>query len=168
MAARSSGGCAHRPRFFSSTSRPACRAGRSTVYRGTTGRLSSRTTGRLPVATTEVLPSRRNLLARIGTLAERVYKTRDARDNRRLIVASHPQTAPSTHSHAMSTEKKSLFVTDDGKNLMFTFILVSSLFLLWGICNGMIDVMDKHFQNELHLTSRNRPGCSSRITWATS
>jgi fucose permease len=52
----------------------------------------------------------------------------------------------------MSTEKKSLFVTDDGKNLMFTFILVSSLFLLWGICNGMIDVMDKHFQDELHLT----------------
>ncbi len=52
----------------------------------------------------------------------------------------------------MSTEKKSLFVTDDGKNLMFTFILVSSLFLLWGVCNGMIDVMDKHFQDELSLT----------------
>jgi MFS transporter, FHS family, L-fucose permease len=52
----------------------------------------------------------------------------------------------------MSTEKKSLFVTDDGKNLMFTFILVSSLFLLWGICNGLIDTMDKHFQQELHLT----------------
>ena len=52
----------------------------------------------------------------------------------------------------MSTEKKSLFVTDDGKNLMFTFILVSSLFLLWGLCNGMIDVMDKHFQDELNLS----------------
>jgi FHS family L-fucose permease-like MFS transporter len=51
----------------------------------------------------------------------------------------------------MSTEKKSMFVTDDGKNLMFTFILVSSLFLLWGVCNGMIDVMDKHFQTELGL-----------------
>ena len=35
---------------------------------------------------------------------------------------------------------------------MFTFILVSSLFLLWGFCNGMIDVMDKHFQEELGLT----------------
>ncbi|HEY2013615.1 MAG TPA: MFS transporter [Bryobacteraceae bacterium] len=34
---------------------------------------------------------------------------------------------------------------------MFTFILVSSLFLLWGFCNGMIDVMDKHFQEELGL-----------------
>ena len=33
-------------------------------------------------------------------------------------------------------------------NVAFTFILVSSLFLLWGFCNGMIDVMDKHFQEE--------------------
>ena len=52
----------------------------------------------------------------------------------------------------MSTNKKSLFVMPDGKNLMFTFILVCSLFLLWGVLNGMIDTMDKHFQNELGLT----------------
>jgi MFS transporter, FHS family, L-fucose permease len=52
----------------------------------------------------------------------------------------------------MGQEKKSIFITDDGRNLMFTFILVSSLFLLWGFCNGMIDVMDKHFQEELHLS----------------
>src|SRR5471030_863501 len=52
----------------------------------------------------------------------------------------------------MSTNKKSIFVGDDGKNLMFTFLLVSSLFLLWGFCNGMIDVMDKHYQEELGLT----------------
>src|ERR1051325_7220519 len=52
----------------------------------------------------------------------------------------------------MPINKKSLFVLDDGTNLTFTFILVSSLFLLWGICNGMIDVMDKHFQDELHLS----------------
>ena len=45
-----------------------------------------------------------------------------------------------------------LFTTDDGKNVVFTFVLVSSLFLLWGFCNGMIDVMDKHFQTELGLT----------------
>ncbi len=48
-------------------------------------------------------------------------------------------------------EKKSLFIRN-GDNLVFTFILVSSLFLLWGLCNGMIDVMDKHFQDELGLT----------------
>ena len=44
-----------------------------------------------------------------------------------------------------------MFKTEDGKNYMFTFVLVSTLFLLWGTCNGMIDVMDKHFQNLLHL-----------------
>jgi FHS family L-fucose permease-like MFS transporter len=48
--------------------------------------------------------------------------------------------------------KKSMFVTPDGQNLLFTFLLVSSLFLLWGFCNGMIDVMDKHFQDELDLS----------------
>jgi FHS family L-fucose permease-like MFS transporter len=52
----------------------------------------------------------------------------------------------------MRTDKKGLFITDDGKNLVVTFVLVSSLFLLWGVCNGMIDVMDKHFQDELRLS----------------
>src|ERR1039458_2010470 len=52
----------------------------------------------------------------------------------------------------MSADRKGLFVRDDGINLVYTFILVSSLFLLWGVCNGMIDVMDKHFQEELSLT----------------
>jgi len=45
-----------------------------------------------------------------------------------------------------------MFVTADGRNVAVTFVLVSSLFLLWGFCNGMIDVMDKHFQEELHLS----------------
>ena len=45
-----------------------------------------------------------------------------------------------------------MFVTDDGRNVLFTFILLVSLFALWGFCNGMIDVMDKHFQEELGLT----------------
>src|SRR5215469_900025 len=40
----------------------------------------------------------------------------------------------------------------DGRTYAVTFFLVSSLFLLWGLCNGMIDVMDKHFQDQLHLT----------------
>jgi MFS transporter, FHS family, L-fucose permease len=53
-----------------------------------------------------------------------------------------PRTAP----------KKKMFVTDDGRNVLFTFILLISLFALWGFCNGMIDVMDKHFQQELGLT----------------
>ena len=52
----------------------------------------------------------------------------------------------------MTENKKTIFIGDDGRNLLFTFILVTSLFLLWGVCNGMIDVMDKHFQEELSLT----------------
>src|SRR3954470_19058990 len=45
-----------------------------------------------------------------------------------------------------------MFVTNDGKNVLFTFVLLTLLFALWGFCNGMIDVMDKHFQEELHLS----------------
>ncbi len=67
----------------------------------------------------------------------------------------------------MSTEKKSLFVMPDGKNLMFTFILVSSLFLLWGICNGMIDAMDKHFQTELNLSKSQSAWVQFRTTSVT-
>jgi FHS family L-fucose permease-like MFS transporter len=58
---------------------------------------------------------------------------------------------PGTTTPGM-TPRKGLFVTADGTNLQFTFILVSSLFLLWGFCNGMIDTMDKHFQEELSLS----------------
>jgi MFS transporter, FHS family, L-fucose permease len=52
----------------------------------------------------------------------------------------------------MSQPSRGLFRTADNRSYVVTFVLVSSLFLLWGFCNGMIDVMDKHFQDELHLT----------------
>lgn len=48
--------------------------------------------------------------------------------------------------------KKKLFTLTDGRNVAITFFLVASLFLIWGFCNGMIDTMDKHFQDQLHLT----------------
>lgn len=57
---------------------------------------------------------------------------------------------------------KGIFVTSEGKNVMFTFALVSSLFLLWGLCNGLIDVMDKLFQDELNLTLSQ----SANVQWA--
>ncbi len=50
--------------------------------------------------------------------------------------------------------KSGLFRTSDGKNHFVTFALISSLFFLWALCNGMIDVMDKHFQELLHLNKR--------------
>ncbi len=52
----------------------------------------------------------------------------------------------------MNSKKKGMFEMDDGRNLIVTFALVSSLFFLWAVCNGMIDVMDKHFQTELGLS----------------
>ena len=51
-----------------------------------------------------------------------------------------------------NNSKPRMFVLADGRNVFVTFLLVSTLFLLWGFCNGMIDVMDKHFQTELHLS----------------
>lgn len=52
----------------------------------------------------------------------------------------------------MRPSRPGLFAAPDGRSLAVTFALVSSLFLLWGFCNGMIDTMDKHFQDQLHLT----------------
>ncbi|MCX6877526.1 MAG: MFS transporter [Verrucomicrobia bacterium] len=48
--------------------------------------------------------------------------------------------------------RPSMFKTADGKSYGFTFLLITSLFFLWAVCNGMIDVMDKHFQDFLHLS----------------
>ncbi len=45
-----------------------------------------------------------------------------------------------------------MFRGENGKNYFLTFGIISTLFLLWGTCNGMIDVMDKHFQDYLHLS----------------
>ena len=40
----------------------------------------------------------------------------------------------------------------NGRSYAVTFALVSTLFFLWGFCNGMIDVLNKHFQNSLHIS----------------
>lgn len=49
------------------------------------------------------------------------------------------------------TKPASLFRTSDGTNHALTFLLVCSLFLLWGFCSGLLDNLNKHFQNSLHL-----------------
>jgi fucose permease len=79
-----------------------------------------------------------------------------------VSVAARQRSPSNTVHHIMSNEKSSLFVMPDGKNVTFTFIIVSSLFLLWGFGNGMIDVMDKHFQDELNLTLAQ----SANVQWA--
>jgi FHS family L-fucose permease-like MFS transporter len=47
--------------------------------------------------------------------------------------------------------KAGLFRTADGRNFGLVFVLITSLFLLWGFCNGMIDILNKHFQDTLHI-----------------
>jgi FHS family L-fucose permease-like MFS transporter len=59
--------------------------------------------------------------------------------------------APAARMDPHTAPKKSMFVLEDGRSVLFTFTLLIFLFALWGFCNGMIDVMDKHFQEELHL-----------------
>ncbi|HYJ06749.1 MAG TPA: sugar MFS transporter [Chthoniobacterales bacterium] len=63
--------------------------------------------------------------------------------------------APEHHPRPLDPRlapNRTMFVLEDGRNVWFVFLLLILLFALWGFCNGMIDVMDKHFQEELHLT----------------
>ena len=46
---------------------------------------------------------------------------------------------------------KSLFKTASGKNYLFPFILITSLFFLWGMAHSLLDILNKHFQDALHL-----------------
>ena len=46
----------------------------------------------------------------------------------------------------------SIFRTEDGQNRLLTFALICCLFGLSGLCNGMIDVLNKHFKDSLQLS----------------
>lgn len=50
------------------------------------------------------------------------------------------------------TPPAKLFSTADGKSYALIFVLMSSLFLLWGSCSGLLDNLNKQFQNSLHLS----------------
>ena len=54
-------------------------------------------------------------------------------------------------ANTTSAGRKGLFRGADGKSLLATFALVTTLFLLWGFCNGLIDILNKHFQSTLHI-----------------
>lgn len=51
----------------------------------------------------------------------------------------------------MLKEKTSL-VKLNGKNFLIPFILVTSLFFLWGFAHSLLDVLNKHFQDILGIT----------------
>src|SRR5438067_9074380 len=58
----------------------------------------------------------------------------------------------SSSSLGLKSHHGGLFRTADGRNVTLTFVLLTSLFLLWGFCNGMIDILNKHFQDTLRIT----------------
>ena len=39
----------------------------------------------------------------------------------------------------------------NGRSYAVTFALVSTLFFLWGLCNGMLETMNKHFKDSFHI-----------------
>lgn len=41
---------------------------------------------------------------------------------------------------------KSIFSSPNGKSYLIPFLLVTSLFLMWGLAHGLLDVLNKHFQ----------------------
>lgn len=61
----------------------------------------------------------------------------------------HTETRASTAP--VGSVARGFFHTADGRNLVVPFVLITSLFLLWGFCNGMIDILNKHFQDTLHI-----------------
>jgi FHS family L-fucose permease-like MFS transporter len=63
-------------------------------------------------------------------------------------------TSTTNSSNQPATKGMGMFRLPDGRNLFFTFALVTSLFLLWGFCNGMIDILNKHFQDSLHINKQ--------------
>ena len=48
--------------------------------------------------------------------------------------------------------QKTLFSAPDGKSYLVPFILITSLFLLWGFAHGLLDVLNKHFQGVFTMT----------------
>ena len=48
--------------------------------------------------------------------------------------------------------QKTLFSAPGGKSYLVPFILITSLFLLWGFAHGLLDVLNKHFQGVFTMT----------------
>ncbi|WP_228134613.1 hypothetical protein [Klebsiella michiganensis] len=49
-------------------------------------------------------------------------------------------------------KKTGLFISPDGNNQFKIFCIISMLFLVLGFSTGMIDILNKHFQNTLEIT----------------
>ncbi|MEO8583213.1 MAG: L-fucose:H+ symporter permease [Flavitalea sp.] len=54
--------------------------------------------------------------------------------------------------NGIKSTKTSLFSGPGGISYLRPFIMITSLFLLWGFAHGLLDVLDKHFQTTLHIS----------------
>ncbi len=52
----------------------------------------------------------------------------------------------------MTHRKSKLVETKDGKNYIVPFMLVTSLFFLWGFAHSILDVLNKHFQETMDVS----------------
>ena len=50
------------------------------------------------------------------------------------------------------SKRAPLLKSTDGTNYLVPFILVTSLFFLWGFAHSLLDVLNKHFQDILHVS----------------
>jgi len=50
------------------------------------------------------------------------------------------------------TTKKSIFSSPSGRSYLFPFVLVTSLFLMWGMAHGLLDTLNKHFQEAFTMS----------------
>src|SRR5512133_779120 len=58
-------------------------------------------------------------------------------------VASDPTSPNQTGAGSPATTRNALLVA---------FVMVASLFFIWGFCHAMLDVLNKHFQNTLDVS----------------
>ena len=54
----------------------------------------------------------------------------------------------------MSTPARasSIVTGPDGRSYLVPFVLVTSLFFLWGLAHSLLDILNKHFQEILGVT----------------
>ena len=50
------------------------------------------------------------------------------------------------------SKRTPLLKSADGTNYLIPFILVTSLFFLWGFAHSLLDILNKHFQDILHVS----------------
>lgn len=65
----------------------------------------------------------------------------------------------------MANTKPGLFRTADGKNYLWPFVLVTSLFFLWGLAHSILDVLNKHFQETMEGVGKTESALVQAVTY---